>query len=473
MIIKNTENQPLEEVEVTLQIEDYMAEPRQCRVSETIPVGEQVPVALMADFSKVGLDFPEEKTVRANINVSYKYKVFRYNQDYRAKLSIKPNNTIRWDDLRKAGLFVTEEDPAITEASHNIAEIVDSVSNKELDQHMAYAMGLYHNFAKAGLVLDSEDETPYSQYAGNPELMDTVRFPAKTIEDNTGDSLELTLLCMSFLEAAGIDTAFVALPDRMLCAFRPELEGSELKKEFFHQDELIITEDDTPWMVLDISDLSRTFRRAFSSGALLWRENRDTAELIPLEEARDMYQPAAYPDSGIDFPIIDGLGEIYKVAERSHIDWMITEKVESLQNRIDAARKNPPLRNQLGVLYARYGMHDEAVSILQEAVIDQEYMPALVNLGHIYYLQDDLEMAQPFYQRAYDVAPFDPRVLLSLATANHRLKNYGNAQRNWEKLQNIDPDLAEKYSYLNIPDENAYESAEGIDEKDIVVWITE
>ena len=44
--------------------------------------------------------------------------------------------------------------------------------------------------------------------------------------------------------------------------------------------------------------------------------------------------------------------------------------------------------------------------------------------------------------------PFDPWVLLSQALAHYEIDNYGTAAENFTKLSRIEPDLADRFSFL-------------------------
>ena len=71
-----------------------------------------------------------------------------------------------------------------------------------------------------------------------------------------------------------------------------------------------------------------------------------------------------------------------------------------------------------------------------------------MNTGNIYFLQNDMEEALSYYEKAETVRPENPKVLLALSRVHHELENYGLVKKHYNKLRIQDPKLAEMFSYL-------------------------
>jgi Tfp pilus assembly protein PilF len=97
-------------------------------------------------------------------------------------------------------------------------------------------------------------------------------------------------------------------------------------------------------------------------------------------------------------------------------------------------------------------------------------VPALVNLGNIYYLSRDLIRAKSYYERAYNVEPANSAALLAAARVNHDLENYRVSDQLYAQLKNRSPDLAERYSYLEMRGEEAARASAVGRIKETVVW---
>ena len=82
----------------------------------------------------------------------------------------------------------------------------------------------------------------------------------------------------------------------------------------------------------------------------------------------------------------------------------------------------------------------------------------------------NMKEALEYYQRASNVEPDNPKVLLSIARTSHELENYGTVRETYEKLKLLDPELAERFSYLDLRGEEASRAAEINEVMEVVVW---
>jgi Tfp pilus assembly protein PilF len=75
-------------------------------------------------------------------------------------------------------------------------------------------------------------------------------------------------------------------------------------------------------------------------------------------------------------------------------------------------------------------------------------VPALLNLGNIFYMRDDLDSASAYYKKALAGAPGNAKVLLSLAKISYESGDYTTASSYYESLLEKDAGLAQRYAYL-------------------------
>jgi len=123
--------------------------------------------------------------------------------------------------------------------------------------------------------------------------------------------------------------------------------------------------------------------------------------------------------------------------------------VAELEDRIDRSNNNPRIINRLGTLYGRYGLFSQAEEQFVRALNENpDYAPALINLGYIYFLRDDLEEALDYFGRASGIRPDDPEVLLSLARTHYERSEYDPARIRYEAAELIAPELAANYIYI-------------------------
>jgi tetratricopeptide (TPR) repeat protein len=152
------------------------------------------------------------------------------------------------------------------------------------------------------------------------------------------------------------------------------------------------------------------------------------------------------------------------------IDQEIVPRVAALQDKIKKSQDKRKPTNELGLLYARYGLYDRAQREFEKILGKDDYTPALLNLGNICYLSDQKEKALDFYTRAYAKDPNNPRVLLAVSKVNHDLENYFAVKKAYGELKKLDPDLAVQYAYLDLKGEEATRAGEIGGVRGGVVW---
>ena len=111
---------------------------------------------------------------------------------------------------------------------------------------------------------------------------------------------------------------------------------------------------------------------------------------------------------------------------------------------------------------------DKAKEQFEKAVKGQ-YAPAYVNPGNILFLEKEYEGALEYYEKAEEEDPDNVKVLLGIAKASYELENQGTVKKAYAAIQQKDPDLADRFSYLvSRGDDTARASSAMIAES--VVW---
>lgn len=127
-------------------------------------------------------------------------------------------------------------------------------------------------------------------------------------------------------------------------------------------------------------------------------------------------------------------------------------------------------RNRLGVLYAQFGLYDEAVEQFAAILDREEYVPALTNMGNIHFLNDEMDQALKYFERADAKDPADPRILLAMARAHHELEDYGSGRKLYVRAKEMDSQLAAKFDYLGLAGEEASRATSAQEAKGAVLW---
>jgi tetratricopeptide (TPR) repeat protein len=81
-----------------------------------------------------------------------------------------------------------------------------------------------------------------------------------------------------------------------------------------------------------------------------------------------------------------------------------------------------------------------------------------------------MDNALRYYNRAYKKAPTNATVLLCVARANHAEENYATAKKAYGELKAQDPNLAQKFAYLDLRGEEATRAADASQMGKVVIW---
>jgi tetratricopeptide (TPR) repeat protein len=471
-VLENPYNKPVTDIEVTLFVRQYMDVPKKCSAPVTIDPGAAQEIELNALFTDKVLDITEATKVAVEIGTEYTYEGSRYKDEIVETIRVYDRNAMTWDDDRKAAAFVTAKDPMVLTFSKNVAGMIQDKGSQAVDSNLLLGMALHKALSLYGMSYIIDPRTPYAEFSKKTDAIDFLQFPRQSLEYKAGDCDDLSILYSSLLGALGVEAAFITIPGHILIAFALEVSPDEARKSFSNPDELIF-HGGKVWIPVEITELKGGFLEAWQIGAREWREysSKDQAGFYPLYEAWKFYEPVGLPPGGRDMilPPEDRVVSEYLQEVVRFIDREIYPRVNKLEREI-ARTGSVRAMNNLGVLYARYGLHDEAEEQFQKVLRTKEFVPSLINLGNIYYLKGDMNIASLYYDRAYRREPDNPKVLLCVARVNHELGNYDVAQSTYSKLERSDPELARQFAYLTMTGTESARAAEVGRLKERVVW---
>ena len=99
-----------------------------------------------------------------------------------------------------------------------------------------------------------------------------------------------------------------------------------------------------------------------------------------------------------------------------------------------------------------------------------DYGPALINLGNLYYLQEDMGEALEYYTLARTRVPDNKYLLLALARAYHRVGEYARAQEFYAELMEADALLAARFPYLESAGGQGWQAGGSGGAGDTMLW---
>jgi tetratricopeptide (TPR) repeat protein len=469
-VLHNFESSAADNVVVSVFVKEYMDNPKETRVSGKIPPGGEAPVELYGLFSKVILTNTEITKVSANITVRYKLGSRDVKKDFVQTLRVLDRNALTWDDTKKAAAFASAKDPTAVKFAKNVASMVSGKANPVLDKNLLMAIAIHDALTLYGLTYAS---SPIPTFTTDKQVVDSIQFPAQTLEYKGGKCSDFSVLYSSMLEAVGIETAFITIPGHIYMAIALGMSPEEARKFFQRPDDLIY-QGEKVWLPLEITLREGGFLKAWDLGAKQWRDNKSkgTADFVTVREGWKTFEPVGYSDvaSEITIPGQNKLASLFTSEVQSFIQSEMGEREATLLAQSSkAANKNKAL-NSLAVLHSRYGLVDKAEKEFLQVLAKEEYVPSLVNLGNLYFLQGKYDKAQGIYERAQKKAPGNPTVLLCIARVNHAQENYAVARKAYNELQARDPDLANRFAYLGLRGEEATRAADAAQVRGVVVW---
>jgi hypothetical protein len=324
-----------------------------------------------------------------------------------------------------------------------------------------------------GIAYSPDPVTPFARYSRDELAVDFLQFPRETLSYKAGDCDDLSVLYCALLESLAIETAFITIPGHIFIAFALDTPPEKIERTLLPPDDLVIHSGKT-WVPIEITKIQAPFLEAWQTGAKEWREylRVGQASFYPTRESWMKYEPVGIPGfrEEIDLPEESLVSEAFREQITQFVSREIYPKVAKLNELIENDPGEVKYANRLGVLYAQHGLTEKAAARFRSILEQKEYAPALINLGNLFCLEKDWEAALEYYQRAEQVEPEKPVVLLGIARAHHELQNFGFAKKYFEALKSINPELADRYGYLEYGSHSSTREASPRFREETVEW---
>lgn len=463
---------PATNIKAQVYVKEYMDAPKRVAVPGTLAPGESRKVDLFALFTDKVLTITEGTKVATEINVSYTVEGQTYEDRRIETMTLQGRNAMTWDDNRKAAAYVTAKEPQVLNFARSVTSYVRAKENRSINDNLKAAIALHEALDMYGLNYTPNPVTPYSEASKQKYAIDFLQFPRETLQYKAGDCSDISILYGALLQAVGIDAAFITIPGHIFVAVNTGLASEKASAALIPENQYIVYKGKA-WIPVEITMRHQGFLKAWQTGAKEWYENvlDGQAGFYPIQEAWTAYQPVGLPgtETTIDVPQSDKVLIAYLQEVQKYIDGALLPLVTKLQEQIQSSG-SLSVMNSLGVLYAKYGQAEKAEETFREILAQKSYVPALLNLGNLYYLKEDWKDALSYYQQANEIVPNNAHVLLALSRVNRELQDYAEMKRNFDKLTSIDRELADHYSYLGQPQEKESRAASIGNEKIAVIW---
>jgi tetratricopeptide (TPR) repeat protein len=470
--LKSNLKVPATDIRAQLYIKEYMTAPKTVAVPGTLAPGESRSIDLYALFTEEVLSVTEGTKVAAEVTVSYDIEGQRYENRRVETLTIWGRNAMTWDDNRKAAAYVTAKDPGVLNFARSVTSYIRGKENRSVNDNLQAAIALHEAIDLYGMNYSPNPRTPYAEASQQKDVIDFLQFPRETFQYRAGDCSDLSILYGAMFQAVGIYAAFITVPGHIYIAVDTGLTPEQAPRELIPAGQFI-SFNGHAWIPLEVTSLHDGFCKAWELGAREWQEYNlaGQAGFYPIEEAWKAYQPVGLPGTGItvSVPQSDTVLSAYLVEVQKYLEAALSPQIAELQGQVEATGSSRAA-NKLGVLYAKYGQPEKAEETFKQVLENEAYLPALLNLGHLCFLQGRWQEALDYYQRADEAGPDNPHTLLALVRVNQELKNYPEAKLSYEKLKAISPELAQQFASLGEGKETGTRAAEVGAGRNAVLW---
>lgn len=464
VVVTNTGPFPVQNITITSGLRELGTERTEAAPLQSIAPGESATIPILVGIGGDDRDFRRSGELSGTLRLNYRYRGWNRSQQITLEPAVIAGQDLDWNDPASLALFVHPDAPPIAALGGQVASLADTVGTKQVSRALrvaALATALVGSYELADPAIQG---TPWTQLRASASP-DSALYARRSIEPGAqpGET-ERAILLASLMEAAGTPAALLGVGERLLVAVG--LPGGE-DAESYPRPEALITDDAGDlWFPIDPIETSGDLLAAHQAASLVLGAAGAEVRIAVLRQAWQSVPPSFLADTGQVAPELDAeLSVRYEVGLDSLVSWELEPQVAAQQAAI-RRQAGQAGQTQLGSLYARYGRYLDAQRTLTQVLRSGEYVPALLNLGYTWFAQGEYRRALPFFQRAEAQAPFDPQVLLALARVEHSLENYGNAELAYQQLASIDPQLAERFAYLELRGEEsqALARAAGLDE---------
>ncbi|MBO6100759.1 MAG: tetratricopeptide repeat protein, partial [Spirochaetaceae bacterium] len=467
----NEEDSSITDVVVYFYQQQYMGQPRDCAKAKSLKKGEKLTVDLKAFFNENMLSLNEKSDTLANIIVEYKYLGAKRSETFSMVVPVYGRNNMSWEDDRCASAFVSSKDPAAMWFAKYVTSTVRDDIRSGVPQNIQYAMAVFQALDQFGINYVKDPTSAFEDNVGTASI-DFLQFPYQTLMYRGGDCDDLSILTCSLFESIGIKTAFITIPWHIFMAFDSGLSLAQATEYFDSLDNFIV-DGNKVWVPLEITLSDEGFNKAWHKGAWEWNTANRTGDamIYPMEESWKIYKPVSVPGAAAKFTLPEEtlVAKSFSAMVDEFVIAQITPQIASFENLLVKA-PTAQNYNDFGILYARYGLFEQAEEQFRLARISK-YLPSILNTANLYYSQKDYTKAAAWYKQVLAADSNNNLAMLGLARCAYETGDYNECDKWYGTVYKNDRTLAKQYSYLGAFEQTSGRSFSLADRLENTVWV--
>jgi hypothetical protein len=455
--IKNVESFPITDVQVSFNQAGYMDVPTKLKTIPTLEPGKTVEVPVVASFNGEVFATNGDTPLNGEIVVEYTSHNRAAKQSLPVSYTLYDRTSISWDDDRKEAAFITKADTALRNYATFIRQAVKDRTIPGYSEPVQTAMAVFYALKELGVIYQLALTSSFAQAQANPLTVDHVHLPRETLQRKAGDCSDLTALFCAIMESVGIPTGFITVPGHIYPVFGTKVPTASYKD--LHPDKSMTFDvDGELWIPVEMtmvgtSDFLTAWRKGVEEWQALESDPKNRA-IFFTAKAQEVFRPVGLKEEDLGLQY----GDSKKIADnfRDQADKIVDAVIDSYTKvATDSNAKSD--YNKLGIVCAQYGRWDQAAKALNTALaLDRNYLSAEVNLGNVYFLQQNYEDALKVFQQARDAMEGDGRqgsslyakILLNISRSYYELEDYSNAASWYDKAAGVDPGIVSTFDYL-------------------------
>jgi len=470
--VHNILDEEVRELKATVFIEGYMDFPTESAPLPRLKAAEKAELDLKVLFNTSVFDLQEDLPVQARIEVSYQSSRGVEKTSTVEALMLYRKTALVWDDSAKLAAFIMPNEEIVSTFAHRVSDIGEVAKLYRLSSRLFRGIRICDALGSYGITYIEDPDSPISRVLGKTAVVDTVRFPRTTLLIRSGDCDDTSALLGSLLESVGIGTAIMTSPGHVFLAFDTG-EPKENLWLFTHRNLQALVHQGTVWLPVETTILEEGFLPAWESASELLRKHRGKTEFLPVRDQRDRYPSLPLPatDLSVFEPLEQELGAVFSRSVDAVEDTLYRESLELLEDRLKNQRGIAAVRvrNQIGVLHARFGRDREAEAALSRCLAEEpDFTAAYLNLANLKLLRGELEEAAGVARAGLERNPDSALLNVFLAMYHNRKGEPGRASVYLDKVRSSSPDLARRYSYL--ADSSSAQARAGTEDDPSLIW---
>ncbi|MBC8043169.1 MAG: tetratricopeptide repeat protein [Rhizobacter sp.] len=453
VILLNNTARPINGASLTVFVSKLMENPSPQQVGTLVGLTSNT-VRLSALFDESILLNSEDKKMQVTVKLKYTSEGKPREVEKSATFTLHGRNAITWKDKRRLSAFISPASDAIVDFSKRIDVAFRSAPTYGMNKLILKAAQVYTTLGKSGFVYSPDPKVSFAVASSQTDVLDYLQYPAETLVRKSGDCDDLVAVYSGILESSGIETAYIDVPGHVLMAFVSEIEPSELDAAGLDPKDVIVAYNKV-WIPVETTLLgTQEFMTAWKSGAERYYKElaaKHFPELVPMSDARKVYQPSSYVPKG--FAATVPTGKAFDDAYVQQIYALLNKTTNTVQRELEVRRAAEPqnvyVRNKLATLYAKAGSLDKSETLLKEALaLSPESASLHNNLGNLYSRKGNAAQAIAEYLKSLEFDASDAEVYINLAKAQVAAGDKFSAKKSFEKAVQLKSEMAGLYGYL-------------------------